>query len=269
MSGERPVIAVSLVIPVFNEIDCLPRLFEEIGEAMGSAQVEYEVVAVDDGSSDGSGEWLADRARSDHRVRVLRFSRNAGQTAAFAAGFQAARGEIVVTLDADGQNPPAEIPKLLAAMRDGVDLVAGYRSNRRDSAWRRFQSRFANRVRNALSGESIRDTGCSLKAFRRAHLARIPYFNGMHRFLPTLCRMAGANVVLEVPVLHRPRQGGTSKYGMWNRAWRAFIDLLAVRWMQSRWLRYEVRETISDALSASSSSVAAPAGDGARAQSRR
>jgi glycosyltransferase involved in cell wall biosynthesis len=233
---------VSLVIPVYNEIECLPSLLEDVRAALDPAGWSYEVVLVDDGSSDGSAEWLNRAATGDPRLVVVHFVRNAGQSAAFAAGFRAARGEIVVTLDADGQNPPADIPKLLAALTDGVDIVAGYRVTRRDSAWRRVQSRIANAVRNGLSGETIRDTGCSLKAFRRRYLLELPVFNGMHRFLPTLCRLAGARTVVEVPVGHRPRQGGTSKYGMLNRAVRAFVDLLGVRWLQRRWIRYEVRE---------------------------
>lgn len=232
---------VSLVIPVYDEIECLPTLLAEVRAALDPSGVRYEVVLVDDGSTDGSSEWLDRAAGGDPRLVVLHFVRNAGQSAAFAAGFRRARGEIVVTLDADGQNPPAEVPKLLAALTDGVDIVAGYRVTRRDSAWRRFQSRIANAVRNGLSGETIRDTGCSLKAFRRRYLIDLPVFNGMHRFLPTLCRLAGATTVVEVPVDHRPRQGGTSKYGMLNRAWRAFVDLLGVRWLQRRWIRYEVR----------------------------
>ncbi len=251
MSGENkatdaatagpPGPEVSLVIPVFNEIECLPALVGEIHAALDPIGVPYEVVLVDDGSSDGSAEWLDRAAASDPRLVVVHFVRNAGQSAAFAAGFRAAHGGIVVTLDADGQNPPAEVPKLLTALTGGVDLVAGYRERRRDSAWRRLQSWIANAVRNGLSGETIRDTGCSLKAFRRRFLLELPVFNGMHRFLPTLCRLAGARTVVEVAVAHRPRQGGTSKYGMFNRAWRAFVDLLGVRWLQRRWIRYEVR----------------------------
>ena len=233
---------VSLVIPVYNEIECLPGLVEEIRQALDPTGRSYEVVLVDDGSSDGSSDWLDRAAGADPRLVVVHFARNAGQSAAFAAGFRAAKGEIVVTLDADGQNPPAEIPRLLEALTDDVDIVAGYRATRRDSAWRRVQSRIANAVRNGLSGETIRDTGCSLKAFRRQYLLELPVFNGMHRFLPTLCRLAGARTVVEVPVGHRPRQGGTSKYGMLNRAARAFVDLMGVRWLQRRWIRYEVRE---------------------------
>lgn len=233
---------VSLVIPVYNEIGALPGLIAEIREALDHYDATYEVVLVDDGSTDGSGEWLDLRASEDPRIRPVHFVRNAGQSAAFAAGFVAATGDIVVTLDADGQNPPIEIPKLLDAFRGGsADVVAGYRLGRKDTLWRRFQSRLANGVRNRLTGETIRDTGCSLKAFRANLLRSIPLYQGMHRFLPTLCRLAGAERVIEVGVAHRERTTGVSKYGMWNRAWRSFVDLLAVRWMQKRWIRYEVR----------------------------
>jgi glycosyltransferase involved in cell wall biosynthesis len=232
---------VSLIVPVYDEVECLPGLLDEIRDAMAGQDWPYEVVLVDDGSRDGSAELLDQRAAEDPHLVVVHLERNFGQTAAFIAGFRRARGEVLVTLDADGQNPPAEIPKLLEALSQGADVVAGYRRRRQDSAWRKLQSRIANSVRNRVSGESIRDTGCSLKAIRSELLADFPPFHGMHRFIPTLCRLAGAERVVEVPVDHRPRQGGRSKYGMLNRAVRSFVDLLAIRWMQSRWLRFRVR----------------------------
>lgn len=234
---------VSIVIPVFDEVEALPALLAELQTTLDALAIEYEILFVDDGSSDGSGEWLDSIAARDLRVRTLHFRRNSGQSAAFAAGFQSARGEYIVTLDADGQNPPQEIPSLLEPLLSGqADLVAGYRIGRQDNGWRRLQSRIANAVRNRLTGETIRDTGCSLKAFRREFVVGIPMYRGMHRFLPTLCRLEGAKRVIEVAVSHRPRTTGSSKYGMWNRALGGFADLLAVRWMQRRWLRYEVRD---------------------------
>jgi glycosyltransferase involved in cell wall biosynthesis len=230
---------VSLVLPVYNEEESLGPLHEEIRTAMDAWGGRCEVLYVDDGSGDGSPEVLRALAASDPRVRVLRLRRNSGQTAAFDAGFRAARGEIIVTLDADGQNPPGEIPRLLEALEGGADAAVGYRVKRADSRWRLLQSRIANWIRNRLSGETIRDTGCSLKAFRAPFLRRVTLFDGMHRFLPTLVRMEGASIV-EVPVAHRSRERGTSKYGMWNRAARAFADLMAVRWMRKRRLDYEV-----------------------------
>ncbi len=147
-------------------------------------------------------------------------------------------------MDADLQNDPADVPALLDALgRSGVEAAVGWRMNRRDTGWKLVQSRIANGVRNRLNHETIRDTGCSLKAFRRAAVAEIPWFTGMHRFLPTLVKMRGGRVV-EVPVHHRPRRFGTTKYGMWNRVFRALADALAVRWMQRRVLRYEIRDIV-------------------------
>ena len=233
---------VSLVIPVYNERENLAPLLDEIRAALGGRR--YEVVAVNDGSTDGSLAEL--KALKAHRpeLHIVSFAANAGQTAAFAAGFQAALGDVIVTLDADGQNDPADVPALLETMaKSGATAVAGYRAARADSAWKRFQSRIANGVRNRLNRETIRDTGCSLKAFRADALRALPLFTGMHRFLPTLVKMHGGTVT-EVPVRHRPRRGGTTKYGMWNRVFRSLADALAVRWMQRRQLRYRVTEDL-------------------------
>ncbi|HEY3280590.1 MAG TPA: glycosyltransferase family 2 protein [Gemmatimonadales bacterium] len=233
---------LSLVIPVYNERENLTPLVAEIGAALRGRR--YEVVAVDDGSTDGSLELLKDlKMAGDHpELHLVALERHAGQTAAFAAGFRAARGRIVVTLDADLQNDPADIPGLVDALeRTGATAVAGYRAARRDTPWKLVQSRIANGVRNWLNGETIRDTGCSLKAFRADAVRALPLFNGMHRFLPTLIKMHGGTVA-EVPVGHRPRRFGVTKYGMWNRVFRSLADAFAVRWMQRRALRYRVRE---------------------------
>jgi glycosyltransferase involved in cell wall biosynthesis len=235
-------VELSLVVPVYNERENLPLLVEEVGRALAGRR--YEIVAVDDGSTDGSLDVLKALKRAHPELHILAFAANAGQTAAFAAGFAVARGQVVVTLDADLQNDPADIPALLAELeRSGAAAVAGYRVERQDTGWKRLQSRIANGVRNRLNRETIRDTGCSLKAFRADALRDLPLFNGMHRFLPTLVRMHGGRVT-EVPVRHRPRRFGTTKYGMWNRVFRAFADALAVRWMQRRALRYRVREEL-------------------------
>ncbi len=234
--GENAV-CVSVVIPVYNERECLPGLLAELEAALATIGEVTEVLLVNDGSTDGSASMLDQAEAENPALRVLHLPQNRGQSAAFSRGFAEARGRVIVTLDADGQNPPEEIPRLVEALRDGVDVVAGYRATRRDTRWKRVQSRIANRIRNRISGETIRDTGCSLKAFRADYLKRIPAeFDGMHRFLPTLCRMVGARNVVELPVAHRERQGGASKYGTWNRAARSFVDLLAVRWMQRRWV---------------------------------
>src|SRR5438094_891644 len=220
---------LSLVIPVYNERDNLPVLVEEIGRALAGrgGGEPYEIVAVDDGSTDGSLDVLKALKREHPEIHIVAFAANAGQTAAFAAGFGAARGRVIV----------AELE------RSGAAAVVGYRVDRRDSGWKRLQSRIANGVRNRLNRETIRDTGCSLKAFRAEALRTLPLFNGMHRFLPTLVRMQGGQVT-EVPVHHRTRRFGKTKYGMWNRVFRALVDALAVRWMQRRALRYRVREEL-------------------------
>ncbi len=235
-------IDVSLVIPVYNERDNLAPLLEEIHSALAGRR--YEIVAVDDGSTDGSLQELKALKARRPELHIVSFAANAGQTAAFAAGFRAARGDVIVTLDADGQNDPADVPALLDALhQSGATAVAGYRATRVDSGWKRLQSRIANGVRNRLNRETIRDTGCSLKAFRAEAVRALPLFNGMHRFLPTLVKMYGGTVT-EVPVGHRPRRSGTTKYGMWNRVFRSLADALAVRWMQRRLLRYRVTEDL-------------------------
>jgi glycosyltransferase involved in cell wall biosynthesis len=196
-------------------------------------------VLVDDGSTDGSDEIIANLARTGGGfVRGLHLRANRGQTAAFDAGFKAARGRFVVTIDADLQNDPADIPRLVE-MLDRYDAAVGYRRQREDTWVRRISSRIANAVRNRLSDDDIIDTGCSLKAFRRECLADLKLYTGMHRFLPTLLRIEGYRVT-QLPVSHRPRVAGTSKYGVGNRVFRAFADLLAVRWMKKRHLGYEV-----------------------------
>ncbi|HEU4403543.1 MAG TPA: glycosyltransferase family 2 protein [Candidatus Polarisedimenticolia bacterium] len=231
---------LSVVIPVYNEQDNLAPLLAEVGAALAPLSRSYEVLFVNDGSSDGSGVVLERLRASDAHVRVVTFARNAGQTAAMDAGFRRARGEIVITLDADLQNDPADIPRLLADL-PGWDAVVGVRARRRDSLVRRISSRVANYVRNRLSDETISDTGCSLKAYRRTALSRLVLFNGMHRFLPTLLKMEGFRV-RETMVGHRPRRHGESKYGIGNRLVPSFMDLMAVRWMKRRKLRYEVKD---------------------------
>ena len=247
MSGQ-PSLDVTLVVPVYNERENLPLLLEEIARALqpgrGGRGPSYEIVAVDDASTDGSLDVLKRLTRDYPELRIVALAQHAGQTAALAAGFRAARGRAIVTLDADLQNDPADVPALLAELeQSGATAVVGYRVNRHDSAWKRLQSHIANGVRNRLNRETIRDTGCSLKAFRADAVRALPLFNGMHRFLPTLIKMDGGTVV-EVPVRHRPRRFGRTKYGMWNRVFRSFADALAVRWMQRRALRYRVREEL-------------------------
>ena len=246
MSETRPEtpVEISVVVPAFNEAESLPEFLAELRAALDATGRSAEVLLVDDGSDDATPAVLARERARDRRLKPLRLERRAGQSAALAAGLARARGSVIVTLDADLQNDPADIPALVAELaRSGAAAVAGYRVDRQDSGWKRLQSRIANGVRNRLNHETIRDTGCSLKAFRAEALRAVPLFNGMHRFLPTLVRMGGGQVT-EVPVHHRPRRFGQTKYGMWNRGLRALVDALAVRWMQGRRLRYRVREEL-------------------------
>ncbi len=234
--------SLSAVLPVFNEIDNLEQLTQKLTAIFEALQPGFwEVVLVNDGSSDGSGEWLQQYCAAHPHFRVIHFLTNQGQTAAFDAGFRAAKGEFLVTMDSDLQNDPADIPLLLGQMTEGVGAVCGVRVKRQDDWLRRISSKLANWVRNKLSGDNITDTGCSLKLFRTECFARMPMFEGMHRFLPTLVKMEGFTVV-EVPVSHHPRFAGESKYGVWNRVFRSFFDLLAVRWMKKRKLRYQITE---------------------------
>jgi glycosyltransferase involved in cell wall biosynthesis len=236
------VVDLSVVIPVYNEAENLPPLWAELRPVLEKLGLTFEVVFVDDGSGDGSAEIVRALRERDRRIRLVRLKANAGETAATDAGFRAARGRWVVTMDADLQNDPADIPRLLAHL-DGWDAVTGWRVNRGagDSWLRRVSSRVANRVRNWLSEETIQDSGCTFRAFRRECLRDLTLYRGFHRFVPTLLRMRGYRV-LEIPVNHRPRRFGRSKYGVWNRAAHAFADLLVVRWMKRRMLRYEVVE---------------------------
>lgn len=234
---------LSVVLPVFQEAESLPILWQEIEEMLDKVGHIAEVVFVDDGSTDGSTDVIRGLAKQDERVRLIQFKANAGLSAAFYAGFQVARGRIVVSMDTDLQSDPRDVVTLLDALT-GVDAVVGWRQIRHDSWLRRVSSRIANAVRDGVTGDRVRDSACSLRVMRRECLAAIPPFNGMHRFVPTLLRMAGFSVV-EIPVHHRPRRFGQSKFGVRNRAVRAFIDLLAVRWMMNRRLRYRIAE-VSD-----------------------
>jgi dolichol-phosphate mannosyltransferase len=229
-----------VVIPVFEERDNLELLHRELSAALAEVKGGVELIYVDDGSRDGSAEVLLDLAKRDERVRVLRFAENSGQSAAFAAGFQAARGEIVATLDADLQNDPADLPRLLAALHH-ADVVNGVRLGRRDGLVRRLSSRIGNGFRNWVTRESVTDVGCSLRVMRASYLRRVKLYRGMHRFLPTLLRLEGARVT-ELPVSHRPRRHGRSKYGIGNRLFVGLADVFAVRWMQKRQLRWRLRD---------------------------
>jgi len=231
---------LSIVIPLRDEAHSLVPLHEEIDAVLRGMRWPAEIVFVDDGSRDESPRVLDQLQRRDPRVRVLRLARGRGQSAALDAGFRAALGNVIVTLDADGQNDPADLPRMLEAL-EGADCVNGIRMERRDDPIRLLSSRVANTIRNRITHETVTDVGCSLRVMRAEYVRRIRLFDGMHRFLPTLLRLEGARIV-ELPVTHRPRRYGRSKYGIANRALRALLDLLAVRWMQARTLHYECRE---------------------------
>ena len=226
---------VSVVVPLYNEEESVAILQRELADAL--AGLDYEIIFVDDGSHDET----VSRIQSDPRVRVLRFEKNAGQSAAIFAGLQAVRSEVAVLIDGDLQNDPADIPRLLAEISRGADLVCGYRAQRKDTLIKRITSRVANFVRSRFTRDGVRDTGCTLKAMRRDCVAALAPFKGMHRFIPALVKGAGYRLV-EIPVNHRPRRFGQSKYGLGNRAVRATTDMFGVRWLLSRRLNYRLRE---------------------------
>ncbi|MBK5258871.1 MAG: glycosyltransferase family 2 protein [Thermoanaerobaculia bacterium] len=233
---------LSVVFPVYNEEENVPLLLDEIAKALEGKGWSYEILAVDDGSKDRSLEILREQVAKHPTLRVLALDKNTGQTAALDAGWRAARGRLVVSLDADLQNDPADIPAMMRKLEETAsDMVIGVRVNRRDTFARKIQSRIGNGVRNWLTKDNITDTGCSLKLVKREAIDHVRLFTGMHRFLPTLVRMEGYKVI-EMPVNHRPRQFGVSKYGAMNRAFRGLADCLAVRWMRERNLHYKVHE---------------------------
>ena len=237
---------LSLVIPCYNEQDNLRPLIEAIRAAVDPLKLPYEIVITDDSSKDKSWEILKELAASDTRIRAQRFAFNCGESAASWAGLKAARGQYLVTLDADLQNDPKDLPRFLEALK-GHDCVCGTRVETRgqgDNFIRIASSRIANWVRNKLSGEQISDAGCTYRAFRRECIENVRSFKGMHRFLPTLFKMEGFTVT-EIAVTNNPRFAGQSHYGVWNRLFASFYDLLAVRWMKKRMFRYQVAERIN------------------------
>lgn len=231
---------LSVVIPFRDEASSLRVFYAELSRVLDSLAFESEMIFVDDESRDDGREIVGDLAIRDPRVRVLSLSPHAGQSAALEEGFRAARGEIVATLDADLQNDPSDLPRLLKAL-DHADCVCGVRRDRRDAIAKRVASRIANGIRRFVLSDGIHDIGCSLRVMRAGPLAEIKLFRGAHRFLPSLMAMEGARIV-ELPVHHRPRRFGVSKYRIWGRLGVVWLDLLAVLWMKRRTARYEVKE---------------------------
>ena len=238
---QRETFDLTVVVPVFDELENIEPLVERVRTTLDENAMTWEMVAVDDGSGDGSGQRLDRLAATEPRLRVFHFTDNNGQSAALDAGIRHARGKLIAILDADLQTYPEDLPGLIRVLEEeSVDAVVGIRAHRNDRWWKRISSRIANGARNLLTREDIVDTGCPIKVFRADTIRSIPVFNGMHRFLPTLLRMEGATV-RQVPVRHTSRVAGRSKYGTLDRAFRGLRDALGVRWMQDRRFRWKIR----------------------------
>ncbi len=223
---------ISLIVPFFNERDNLRILYSDAVAALEKLEKNFEIIFVDDGSTDGSGDVISELAISNHRVKVVQFTRNFGQTAAMAAGFDHASGRVYVAIDADNQNDPADIPRLLEKLDEGFDVVSGWRRERKDAfLTRRLPSMLANRLLSAVTGVRLKDYGCSLKAYRAEYMDSIHLYGEMHRFIPAFAHMAGARVA-EVEVAHRPRTIGRSKYGL-GRIFKVLMDLMTVKFLSS------------------------------------
>ncbi len=238
---------LSVVIPVYNEVDNVAPLVEEVHAALAD-RISYEMIVVDDGSHDETVQRLRELGIAHPRLRVMSHAKNCGQSAAILTGVRAARAAWVATLDGDGQNDPADIPRLLAIRDDPatspeVSLITGYRRERHDTWLRRLSSRVANGVRSRMLKDEAPDTGCGLKLFRREAFLAIPHFDHMHRFLPALIRRDGG-VVINVEVNHRPRRRGVSKYGLFDRLWVGVVDLLGVMWLRKRKINASAKETV-------------------------
>ena len=239
-------IDISVIVPCHNERQNLEPLVTAISRALDPLGREYEILITDDCSSDGGWEVLRELSGKNPRLRGQRLVARSGQSAAMWAGIQSARGALIATMDADLQNDPADLPKLLSGLKD-ADCICGSRveARRHGDNWLRIvSSRIANSVRNRLSGETISDASCCYRVFRRECVANVKFFRGAHRFLPTLIKMEGFTVA-EIPITHHPRASGRTHYGVWNRLFASFADLLAVRWMKKRYFRYQIAERTS------------------------
>lgn len=235
-------IYLSVVAAAYNEAENLAQLIKEISEALSKLSRQFEIIIVNDGSIDNSPKVLHELMEHYPQLRVISFQRRSGQTAAWEAGLKSCQGNYIATLDADLQNDPADIPKMLEHIVSGkCDFVNGWRKNRNDPWIRLISTRIGNAFRNWITNESIHDSACGLKVFNRKCIESVKLFNGMHRFLPTLVRMEGFRIE-ELPVNHRPRIAGKAKYGVHNRLWRGLKDCFAVRWMQKRRLNYNMQE---------------------------
>jgi glycosyltransferase involved in cell wall biosynthesis len=233
---------LSLVIPAYNEQENIPTLLQRVEASLSQIGKPFEVIIIDDGSTDQTPQMLDEAMKTRPWLRVLRMRKNAGQSAGFEAGFEAARGEVIATIDADLQNDPEEIPRLLPLLDEQkVDMITGWRKDRQDTNFRRWQSRQANRIRNWVTQETVNDSASSLKLYRAPAIKGLKLFRGAHRYFPTLVKMRGYTVY-ETPVKHSPRHAGTAKYGFGNRAFVGIYDLIGVRWLKKRWIRYQADE---------------------------
>lgn len=219
---------LSIVVPIYNEEECVTLLYASLKEVCDRLDLTYEIIFIDDGSTDGTYGVLSELHRKDEKVRVIKFRKNCGQTAAMAAGFEYAKGKIIVSMDGDLQNDPADIPRLLARLEEGYDVVCGWRKDRQDKFWsRRLPSVVANWIIGRVTGVSIHDNGCSLKAYRASVIKNVTLYGEMHRFIPAMSTLAGARIA-EIVVNHHPRRYGRSKYGI-NRIWRVIMDIITVK----------------------------------------
>lgn len=234
------MIELSIVIPVKDEEDNIAALADEVNGVMSQQEAEWECIWIDDGSTDSSLPEIEKIIQANSRHRVISFAKNAGQSAALWAGFKECTGQYIATLDGDRQNDPADIPRLLKRLTaDDADMVNGYRSKREDNFVRKIASRIANGFRNLTTGKTVRDVGCSTRAFRRECVETLPLYAGMHRFLPTLVSMQGFKIS-EIPVNHRSRDRGTTKYSINNRLWVGIYDIFGVMWLQKRGFEYRI-----------------------------
>ncbi len=233
---------ISVVIPIKNEEENALLLAEEVNNAFKSQSWEWECIWIDDGSTDKSNEILTAISEKNPRHKLITLEENAGQSAAFHAGFHAAKGKIIATIDGDRQNDPADIPLVVEKIiSEDWDMVNGYRATRNDNWWRKMVSKIGNGVRNAVTGKTVRDVGCSTRAFKRECVQELPRFKGMHRFLPTFVSMQGFKIT-EIPVNHRQRELGTSKYTTWNRMWVGIADVTGVLWLRKRAFNYRIKK---------------------------
>jgi dolichol-phosphate mannosyltransferase len=247
MKHNESDLDLSIIVPVNNEEQNIGGLAEEIGTVMRATSWSWECFWIDDGSTDNTLAELRQLNQRDNCHQFLVLPVNYGQSAALSVGFRRARGKIFVTLDGDGQNDPGDIPMMMKRLfEDDADMVIGWRQKRRDSLVKRISSRIANGFRNWVTSEQVRDVGCSLRVFRHQCADNIPVFKGMHRFFPTLARLGGCSKIVEMPVRHRPRQYGLTKYGISDRLWVGLMDTLAVRWMKTRMVFPEVKHSSLD-----------------------